>query len=274
MAVTAAQYDTFKRGSKTYFTSSLFFPPSARADVFTLYGFVRVADDFVDSVPQDRQGFREFRERYSRALLGERAGDPIIDPFVELMKRKGFDPSWVEAFLDAMQADLSCRTYDTVEETLGYVYGSAEVIGLFMARILDLPEASLSSARLLGRSMQYINFIRDIAEDLRLGRRYLPLKPSALEALDEEHARADPAEFRRFMEHHLGLYRGWQLEAEQGFHYIPRRARMPIKTASDMYNWTAERIREDPFIVFRRRVKPRGTRIILRALSNLVTSAA
>lgn len=270
--VVAIQDSVFKKGSRTYFRSSFFFPRDVRSQVSTLYAFVRVADNFVDSMPQDRPGFDSFRARYRDALAGARTGDPVVDDFVRLMRDRSFDPAWVDAFLAAMEADLVRAEYDRLEDTLGYIYGSAEVIGLFMARILDLPEASLPFARLLGRAMQYINFIRDMDEDLRLGRRYLPLEGTGLQALDRRLAGQDPSSVARFVRYHLALYRGWQSEAEKGFRMIPRRYRIPIKTASDMYKWTARRIERNPSIVFSRQVKPRTSRIMLQGLANALAS--
>ena len=264
------QNEVFKKGSRTYFTSSLFFAPEMRRDVQILYAFVRVADNFVDAVPQNATGFAGFCDRYRRSLEGKPTEDPIIDDYVDLAHRKRFDPAWTEAFLGAMNADLSRRAYDSLEEGLGYIYGSAEVIGLFMARIMDLPDKALPYAQLLGRAMQYINFIRDIDEDLRLGRRYLPLGPAGTLPLDAEHATAHPEEFRLFIDYHLSLYKGWQEQAEKGLAMIPRRYRIPIRTASDMYRWTARRIEYDPWIVFRRKVKPAKSRIVLTALGNAV----
>jgi phytoene synthase len=271
MSVQPVHYQTFKAGSKTYFNSSLFFPRAAREDVFALYGFVRVADNFVDSVPQDPAGFHRFREAYEQALAGRPSGDPIIDAFVELAGRKGFDPKWTGAFLHSMEMDLTKRDYDRLEETLEYIYGSAEVIGLYMARLLDLDPEAHPYAELLGRSMQYINFIRDLDEDRTLGRRYLPLRDTPLSSLEPDYVRAHPREFQAFLRHHLSYYKQWQREAEKGFRYIPRRSRIPIKTASDMYNWTARRIEADPLIVFERKVKPSRGRILVRILRNAVT---
>jgi phytoene synthase len=231
-----------------------------------------VADDFVDSIPQDVSGFTSFRARYLKARLGERTGDPIIDPFVRLMAKRRFDPAWVDAFLDSMQSDLTRATYDRIDETLGYIYGSAEVIGLFMARILGLAEAAWPYARLMGRAMQYINFIRDIDEDGRLGRRYLPLEGTDMESLDPAYAREHPEKMQRFMAYHLERYRAWQREAEKGLEMIPWRFRIPVKTASDMYKWTARQIERNPMIVFDHTVKPRKTRIILKVLSNALAS--
>jgi phytoene synthase len=268
MNASALHRRTFRRGSRTYSNSSLFFPPSMRREVSVLYGFVRVADDLVDSVPADTRELARFRERYERALGGEPCGDPIVDPYVELARERGFDPRWTEAFLRSMEMDLVKKEYDTLEETLQYIYGSAEVIGLFMARLMELPERAHRFARLLGRSMQYINFIRDIDEDLRLGRRYLPLQGTPLPVLSRGEAARHPQRFRSFVEHHLELYRGWQREAEEGFALIPWRMRIPIQTASAMYNWTAATIARDPSVVFRRKVRPGKPRIFASVLAN------
>jgi phytoene synthase len=262
---------TFREGSKTYYGSSLFFPPAVRDDVYVLYGFVRVADNFVDRIPQDGTGFLDFCRRYERAAWGRETGDPIIDSFVQLAGRKEFDPGWVHAFLRSMRWDLEGRDYPTVEDTLDYIYGSAEVIGLFMAKILDLPEESLHAAKMQGRAMQYINFIRDIAEDNQLGRQYLPTAGYHLPSLDESVAREHPAEFERFIREQILLYEGWQSEAEEGYRYIPKRYLVPIKTASDMYNWTARTIAEDPWIVFETKAKPPKTRIFLTGIGNWFT---
>ncbi len=261
--------EAFRRGSKTYFNSSVFFPYEVRRDVFLLYGFVRSADDFVDAVPQDAKGFYDFRRRFEEARSkGALTGDPIIDSFLDVSRRRAFEDAWTDAFLDSMEADLSKPRYETLEETLGYIYGSAEAIGLFMAAIMGLgPEAGAAAAA-LGRSMQYINFIRDIAEDNGLGRTYLPLAGSGLADLREETARENPGAFIAFIRAQADLYRGWQAEAESGFGYIPWRSRVPIMTASRMYNWTARAIHRDPFVVYRRKVKPSKIRILAELALN------
>jgi phytoene synthase len=268
MGVEHTHYRVFRSGSKTYFNSSLFFPKHVRTDVFALYGFVRVADNFVDATPQDAAGFQAFREAYGRALNGHPAHDEIIDPFVELSRRRGFPAEWTEAFLDSMEMDLSKTTYRRLEETLEYIYGSAEVIGLYMARILDLPANSLDAAMMQGRAMQFINFIRDVAEDNRFGRTYLPLDDTTLPDLSEETARAAPEEFSRFMRAQLDRYDEWQGVAESGYDFMPKRILVPVKTASDMYTWTGRVIREDPLVVFSRKVKPSRPRILLSIARN------
>jgi phytoene synthase len=271
MSLSRRQIETFRQGSKTYFNSSLFFPSRVRERVFTLYAFVRIADNYVDAVPQQGEEFRRFRLAYEAARRGSPAGDDIIDPYIALAAECGFDPAWTAAFLDSMEADLTKSRYDTLEETLAYIYGSAEVIGLFMARIMDLPEEAQPAARMLGRAMQYINFIRDIAEDFGLGRRYLPLNGADPRITEENYARSHPEEFAAFIGGHLAAYRAWQKEGVSGYGYIPFRYRIPIAAAGDMYWWTANRIAERPLTVFERKVKPGRLRILLSIAGNAIS---
>jgi len=259
----------FRQGSKTYYNSSRLFPKKVRRDVFTLYAFVRVADNLVDDLPVDPEEFYAFRERWRAAETGRPAGDWVIDPFVELSHRRGFDPQWTEDFLTAMESDLHARPCDSLDDVLRYTWGSAEVIGLYMSRLLDLPPESRETACLMGRSMQFINFLRDVAEDHGLGRRYLPLGDSGLTELSPEAAQADPEAFCRFMRSHTGLYQEWQRGARAGYGYLPWRFRLAVKTASDLYNWTAEVIQRDPMEVWRRKIKPSKLRILATALGNV-----
>jgi phytoene synthase len=255
----------FKNGSKTYYYSSFFFPNSIKEDVFKLYSFVRKADDYVDEIPQRKKEFYKFREKYSNALEGEKSGDIVIDSFIELMKRKKFDREWVEAFLNSMELDLYVNSYETLTALKKYLYGSAEVVGLMMAKILDLPDESHESAKLLGRSMQYMNFIRDIKEDLHLGRNYFPRKDFIeynISDLEYENTINDREAFYNLINRQIARYFDWQIRAEAGFKYIPKRYLIPIKTASEMYKWTAKTILKDPFIVYMRKVKPSIPRIV------------
>jgi phytoene synthase len=259
----------FRRGSRTFSNASKLFPKAVRRDVRVLYAFVRLADNLVDDPPVHPDEFYALRQRWRDAWAGRPAGDWIVDPFVELGRRKGFDPSWVESFLDAMESDLTARPCDSLEDVLRYTWGSAEVIGLFMMRILDLAPEAQETACLMGRSMQFINFLRDIAEDHGLGRRYLPLTEGWTD-LSAQAAQADPEGFRRYLATWLPIYREWQTGAAQGYAYLPWRYRWAVKTASDLYNWTALVIEKHPLEVWKRKIKPSRWRILATALRNLL----
>lgn len=268
-------YSIFKKGSRTYFYNSLFFPPDIKDDVFILYSFVRKADNYVDQIPPKPKKFYKFSKQILNAIDGKHTGDVVADSFGELARRKEFDPEWHEAFLRSMEMDLTKKSYQDLLELEEYIYGSAEVIGLYMSQIMGLPKKSHHCARQLGKAMQLINFIRDIDEDHSdLGRTYIPqdiLKEYGFKTLDHLEVQQRPEAFKEMVRSQIEVYREWQKTAEKGYKYISKKHLVPVMNAAEMYKWTANRIDKDPFIVYRKKVKPSVPRIIcnmsLRSLS-------
>jgi phytoene synthase len=261
----------FRKSSQTFYNSSKLFPLPVRNQISVLYGFVRKCDNFVDAVPQRADDYFDFKNEYLQSRKRGFSEDIIIDAFVKMERKKGFPSRWVLEFLKSMEDDLSKTTYQTLAETEKYIYGSASAVGLLMAKIMDLPEKSYRFAQLLGKSFQFINFIRDIAEDVTLDRNYFPqveMKNFGLKTLKFEEARKNPDNFKRFVNFQLDRYEKWQKEAEKGFSYIPPEYLIPIKTASDLYKWTGQVIRKDPFVVYRRKIKPSDRLIRTMVLRN------
>ena len=245
--------------------SSVFFPREIRNKVTRLYAFVRSADDYVDLPIPDASGFQAFEAQYRDALQGRTTSSTIIQSFVELMQEAQFDPLWVDAFLNAMRSDLTHVPCKNLADTENYMYGSAEVVGLMMCRIMGLPETAYPSAQRLGKAMQYINFLRDIEEDRLLGRIYLPteeIKKFGLVELTESHAKANLPQFSKFVSDQVQRFLSWVEEAEHGYHFIPSQPRAAIATATDMYKWTAISIRKNPLVVFERKLKPSRLRVL------------
>lgn len=280
---TSLEQTIFKNGSTTYYFSSKFFPVAVREDVFKLYSFVRVADDYVDCVPARTKDFQGLCKAWRSAHANENfdtapstsdsIDERVIKNMVFVTRKYGFEKEWIESFLASMQADLDRKKYKTIDDTIWYIYGSAEVIGLMMGKIMGLQEEATHAACMQGRAMQFINFLRDINEDNALGRCYFPLtdlKRFKLPDLSFETAKAHPDRFTDFMHYQLDRYDAWQSEATEGFKYIPRRLRIPLRTAVDMYNWTGQQIRQNPLIVFKRKIKPTKRQVLSRA-AKLVT---
>jgi phytoene synthase len=292
--MSSIEQNIFKNGSTTYYWSSKFFPKGVRDDVFKFYSFVRVVDDVVDQTPADEKRFNRFLSRWGTikkqlavgnvpTQLDGSVDERVLSNIAYIVHRFECDPAWVDSFLASMKMDVDKRSYLTIEDTIDYMYGSAEVIGLFMARILRLPGQGLAivnpepevlrTARMQGRSMQYINFLRDIDEDNQLGRQYFPedaLKKHGLKDLSHKTAQSNSESFIAFMHEQLDLYELWQVEANKGFSYIPKRLRIPLQTATDMYNWTAQEIRKNPMIVFEQKVKPSKVQVLTRATKNIL----
>lgn len=269
--ITQQTINIFKKGSRTYFYSSLFFPKEIRDDVFILYSFVRTADDMVDVLPQQKKEFLQFRNQTLIALETGSSTNPIIDNFIAVYKKRAFKKQWVVSFLNAIKTDLTKKSYPNLGDLEEYMHGSAEVIGLMMAKVMNLSPKSHPYAAALGKSMQYINFIRDIEEDLTLNRVYFPkqlLKKSNLKGFEIKYLKKNPVLFKNFVRKQIMLYRKWQEYSERGFKYIPADYLPAIKTASEMYKWTADQIYTDPGVIFKKKIKPSIARIIYTALKN------
>ena len=252
----------FSNNSTSYYYSSLVFPKDVREDVFKLYAYVRTADDFVDDKPQRPDKLNEMREKTFDNWEKGRSGDKVVDLFLEVARKRDFKKEWVKAFLDSMEMDLHKSEYETLDETLDYIRGSAEVIGLMMCNILELDEEAHRSAEMLGRSMQYCNFIRDIKEDNELGRRYMPteeIEKYGLDGLEEDEVEEE--KFNEFMQSQLDKYWEWQSEAEKGLKHIPYRVRVPVILSSRLYKYTAKVIEKRPMTVYDEKVRPSKLRI-------------
>jgi phytoene synthase len=278
------EYKTiFKKASKTHYFAAIFFPEKERKQVETLYGFLRVVDDLVDEIPPKRQEYYAFKETFAdysiktseelQSNTYPTSHKKIIADFILLQRQCGFTPEWINAFFASMEMDLNGREYDLQQDTLEYVYGVAEVVGLMVSRILGLTPQAYEAAQNLGRAAQYINIIRDIHEDNQRGRVYLPsadIKESGLSDLSKESVLAQQNSFRKLVETELAVFDSSMHNARTGFRFIPRRYRIPVKTIADIYQWTARQIRHDPFIIYEKKVKPSKYRVILYALKNII----
>lgn len=263
----------FKKGSKTFFYSSLFFPKKIKEDVSTLYAFVRTADDFVDSVPALKEEFYDFKNKYYLGLKGEESHIPVIDDFISLQNKYKFNQDWVDDFLSTMESDLNFVNCRNIKDTEKYMYGSASVVGFMMCKILGIKEEAYAYADKLGQAFQYINFIRDIEEDNSLHRQYLPqenLQKYNLENLKKSYIINNKDNFEAFLRNELDHFFVLMDQAKEGFIFIPKRYRIPIQIASSSYIYTAKRIYKNPKIVYEKKVKPSKSRILLVSLKVII----
>lgn len=154
---------------------------SMRAPVYAVYGYVRFADEIVDTFhAQDKERLlQEFREETWKALERGISMNPVIHAFQDTVKKYDIDRELITAFLDSMEMDLKGKNYDHALYQK-YIYGSAEVVGLMCLRIFcrgdrELYESLCNPARSLGAAFQKVNFLRDLKDDYEeRGRVYFP----------------------------------------------------------------------------------------------------
>jgi phytoene/squalene synthetase len=152
-----------------------------RTPVFNIYGFVRLADEIVDTFHGHDKVFllEQFKKDTYDAIQRGISLNPILNSFQRTVNAYSIDPKLVEAFFQSMELDLSKKIYSQKEYT-EYVYGSAETVGLMCLYIFcegkrDLYEQLAPSARALGAAFQKVNFLRDLKADYTgLSRIYFP----------------------------------------------------------------------------------------------------
>ena len=178
--------DTATRITKKYSTSfSLavkLLDNSIRQDIYNIYGFVRIADEIVDSFigyPQEELLDR-FEAELKYALEHEISTNPVLNAFQKTVKKHNIPLTLVYTFLKSMRADLTKSTYTNQEEIDKYIYGSADVVGLMCLKIFvqgnEKQYDELSPAAIkLGSAFQKVNFLRDLKQDAEdLNRTYFP----------------------------------------------------------------------------------------------------
>ncbi len=165
--------------------------PSIREDIYNIYGFVRFADEIVDSFHQyDKELlFELFEHDLEKALQNKISLNPILNSFQHTVNRYEIPKDLIDAFMKSMKQDLYKKEYQTTAEYQEYIYGSADVVGLMCLKVFvkgneALYEELKQSAMRLGSAFQKVNFLRDLKADFEdLNRTYFP--NTNLNQLDE-----------------------------------------------------------------------------------------
>lgn len=170
-----------RRYSTSFSMGIRLFDPRFRAPICGIYGFVRFADEIVDTFHDFKKEelLQRFREDTYRAIEEGISLNPVLHSFQLVVHQYGIEKELIDAFLHSMEMDLSNATYDSAGYD-EYIYGSAEVVGLMCLRVFcegdEVRYQSLKEpARRLGAAFQKINFLRDIKSDFdERGRVYFP----------------------------------------------------------------------------------------------------
>jgi len=179
-------YGCSKMVTKKYSTSfSLavnMLSPKIRADIYNIYGFVRFADEIVDTFHDYNKAelLRHFEQDYYFAKEQKISLNPILHSFQQTVHKYNIPDEMVQAFLKSMKADLHKTEYNTKAEYDEYIYGSADVVGLMCLKVFVNGDEKLytelkDAAMRLGSAFQKVNFLRDLKDDFELlNRSYFP----------------------------------------------------------------------------------------------------
>jgi phytoene/squalene synthetase len=171
-----------KRYSTSFYFSSSLLSKTIRQDIFNIYGFVRLADEIVDTFHDypKQELLEDFEKELWRSVDNKISLNPILNSFQHTVNKYSIPRDLINSFLDSMKMDLEKKEYKSVEEYKKYIYGSADVVGLMCLKVfVKGSESSFSElspfAISLGSAFQKVNFLRDLKDDSNvLNRVYFP----------------------------------------------------------------------------------------------------
>lgn len=237
--------DCSKIVTKTYSTSfsmaTKMLSNTIRQDIYNIYGFVRLADEIVDSFHDynKEELFIKFESDLEAALANKISLNPILNSFQQTYYTHGIEKNMVDAFMNSMRQDLHKTVYSTQEEYKNYIYGSADVVGLMCLKVFvkgdnEKYEALKHTAMALGSAFQKVNFLRDLKADHdELNRTYFP--NTDLDNLDESSKKAIIDDIEKDF-----------TEGLSGIKQLPLEAKFGVFMAYRYYNQLLKKLKTTP----------------------------
>ena len=239
-----------ERGSRSFAKAASLLDPAIRAGSYQLYAWCRYCDDLIDGqiMGHGQQAVDPAEQREQLAMLwaeteaayrGEPTSELVFQGIARVVRNHGIPRDQPFELLRGMAMDIEGRQYETLEELRVYCYHVAGVVGVMMARIMGVrDEVTLRRAEDLGTAMQFTNIARDVIDDARIGRVYLPLgwlREAGLTPADvglPEHRGAVAAIVRRLLDEAERYYQS----GDDGIDHLPFRCAWSITAARGIYS--------------------------------------
>ena len=226
-------------GSKSFYIASHFLPRALRESASGLYAFCRIADDLVDLGDDPRQALVTLHQRLDQIYDGRPDNHPIDRVLSQIVIDHKLPRGLLDALLEGFEWDTEGRDYHTLAEVCDYGARVAGTVGVMMAVLMGVKDhATLARAADLGVAMQLTNICRDVGEDARAGRLYLPRDLMREAGMDPEAFLRNPVSSPQLTQVLQKLLaeaeRRYQL-ADEGIRQLPRSCRPGILAARRLY---------------------------------------
>lgn len=250
--------DIARANSKTFYLSSLFLAPEKRRAVWAVYAFCRTADDIVDQVTPaaERLAAIDYWERALLAAYRGNADDRIMVALYDAVGRFGIPLQPALDLLRGARLDITVRRYATYDDLREYCYLVASTVGLLTSPILGYTsDAALEYGVALGRAMQMTNILRDVGEDARMGRIYLPLDEMQHFGYTESSIFEEVIDdsFVALMKFQIERVRRLYSEAEPGIVMLAPESRYTVRLALTLYRQILASIEANRYDVYTKR---------------------
>ena len=272
--------------AKTFYLSTLLMTPAKRRAIWAIYVWCRRTDELMDG-PQSKLTTPETLDRWEAQLDSVFAGTPVDDldvALVDTIERYTLDIRPFRDMIEGQRMDLARDRYDTFEELYLYCYRVAGTVGLMSAPIMGVevfsdrlqapwsapkpfldPDSTMEKAVALGVANQLTNILRDVGEDARRGRIYLPLEDLELFNYTEQDLFNGVIDdrWRSLMEFQIQRARKFFAQAEDGVRSLAHDARWPVWSALVLYRQILDVIERNRYDVFNKRAYVPGLQKLL-----------
>ncbi len=242
--------------SKSFFMASALLPKEKRRAIRALYAFCRTTDDIIDTQGTYGESYLQvWRERSIKGI--PRANDPVLEAWVETKKKYKIPTHYVQQLLDGVASDVKIHKYQNFQELTVYCYGVASTVGLMSMHIIGYyHDSAIRYAVKLGVALQLTNILRDIAEDYKMGRVYLPQDELQQFGITSKHLEDGIIDenWQAFMKFQIDRVRSIYEEAWPGIELLHPSGRHAIAAAATFYKAILDKIEERNFDVFSSRV--------------------
>jgi len=256
-----------RKHAKTFYMATRFLPYHKQRSIFAIYGLCRYLDDLVDEAEDliyqkkiskievfDR--LESFKNKLVNTYKGVEHDDPILVAFADVLNRYNISIDLPLMLLDGVSSDLTKNRYETFEELYDYSYKVASVVGLMTSEIFGYKsKKALDHAIDLGIAMQLTNILRDIGEDLRRNRIYLPMEDlNRFNITESDLFNYDRSEkFIEMMKFQIHRAESFYESADLGIPMLSKDSRLPVMLAKENYSRILSKIEENEFQVFQLR---------------------
>ena len=266
-----------RRHDPTYYWATRRLPAEIRPATHALYGYVRTADEIVDgprraaSTEARRAALDAWESELERGLAAGRSTHPVVGALVDAGQRHRLPLGELRTYMRSMRIDCGPVRIETWPELEAYMDGSAGSVGRIMAPLLGVPARHHAGFGRLGQAFQLTNFIRDVREDTRLDRVYLPAEDRARFGVDDSDLAGEHAspELRALLAHELRRARALFAESEPAIAAAPASVRSGVRFAVAIYLRVLDRVERIDFDVLGRRAGVRAWQVPGAALGAL-----
>ncbi|MBC8305650.1 MAG: phytoene/squalene synthase family protein [Pelagibacterales bacterium] len=232
-----------KEYSTSFYRATILLSKSIRNDIFNIYGFVRFADEIVDTFHKypKKQLLDQFEQELWLSIENKISLNPILNSFQYTVNKYGIEINLIKSFIKSMRMDLDIRRYTNRKDYKDYIYGSADVVGLMCLKVFvsgstkeynELKPHAMS----LGSAFQKVNFLRDLKSDSEiLNRVYFP--NIDMKNFDESSKHRIIKEIEKDFEHAL-----------KGIVKLPKKAKFGVYIAYRYYNKLLKKLKNTPSI--------------------------